>query len=245
MNFRLPERNIKAIDRFIEKGGCFTLATGRSAESAAKYLSRVKLSAPAILSNGSTIYDFENKKILWHACLPRNAEEMFAMMLKKFPDIGAEVYRDEEIYIVNENEWTQRHIVNEGFKYTVTKVKNVPSGWQKMLFAGENSRLREIEEFIGKLKNEGFYFVFSSDMYYEALAEGVSKGTALLRLADMIGISHENTIGIGDFYNDLTLVSMAGFGATVKGAPKELVETAKFVTGKCEDGAVADLIDYI
>jgi hydroxymethylpyrimidine pyrophosphatase-like HAD family hydrolase len=82
-------------------------------------------------------------------------------------------------------------------------------------------------------------------MYYEALPDGVSKGTALLRLADMLNIAHENTVGIGDYFNDLTLVSMAGLGATVFGAPKELVDVAQFVTGPCKDGAVADLIEYL
>jgi Cof subfamily protein (haloacid dehalogenase superfamily) len=243
--FKLPERNIKAIDRFIKNGGSFTLATGRSAESAFKYLGRIKTSAPAILSNGTVIYDFEAKKLVWNAYLPKSAEEMFAMLLRKFPDVGGEIYREDQIYIVRATTFTQRHIVNEGFKYTVTDVENVPHGWQKVLFTGEYSQLSQIEEFVGTLNHDGCNFVFSSPMFFEALPEGVSKGTTLLRLANMLNIKHENTIGIGDYFNDLTLVSMAGFGAAVSGAPKELIDLAKFVTGTCESGAVADLIEYI
>jgi Cof subfamily protein (haloacid dehalogenase superfamily) len=244
-DFKVPERNIEAINRFMANGGKFTLATGRVAASAAKYLSHVKTNAPSILSNGSMIYDFETQKTIWDSILPRSAEEMFAKLIKRFPNVGAEVYRGDEIYIVNDTKWTKRHIVNEGFKFEITDVKNVPHGWQKVLFAGDYEQLCEIDEFIGTINHEGCYFVFSNSMYYEALPDGVSKGTALLRLADMLDIAHENTVGIGDYFNDLTLVSMAGLGATVFGAPKELVDVAQFVTGPCKDGAVADLIEYI
>jgi hypothetical protein len=244
-DFKIPERNIEAIDRFIEKGGLFALATGRVASSAAKYFGRINTNAPSILSNGSSIYDFRTDKILWCATLPDSAEIMLAHIMEKFPDIGAEVYRNEEIYIINSSPWTEKHIVNEGFKFYTVNLNDVPHGWQKILLAGENMRLREVEEYVCSLKHDGYYFVFSNLMYYEALPEGVSKGTTLKRLSEMLNIKTERTFAIGDYYNDLTLVSMAGFGATVAGAPDELRDASKLVVGRCEDGAVADLIEYI
>lgn len=242
--FEVPQRNIEAINRFIEKGGRFSLATGRAASSAAKYLSKVKTNAPSILSNGASIYDFNTKKLLWNTHLPQSAEELLRVLLKKFPDIGVEVYHDEGIYIVRNSQWTQRHIINEGFDYTITDIENVPHDWQKILLAGDNARLHEVDNYISSINHDGFYFVFSNTMYYEALPADVSKGTTLHRLAGILNISPEKTVGIGDYYNDIELVKMAGFGVTVEGAPKELLDIAKFVTGPCQKGAVADLIEY-
>lgn len=243
--FKVPERNIKAIDGFIANGGLFAVATGRIETSAEKYLDRVKINAPCILSNGASIFDFKTRKRLWSASLPESAEAFIKEIMTKFPDVGSEIYCEDEIYIINDTEWTQRHIVNENFKYSLANVENVPSGWQKILFAGENARLKEIERYVSGKKHEGMYFVFSNFMYFEVLPEGVSKGTTLKILADFLGIDKAKTVAIGDFYNDLTLVSMAGFGATVKGAPEELCKEAKFITGPCENGAVADLIEYL
>lgn len=243
--FKVPERNIKAIDKFIENGGLFAVATGRIETSAEKYLGKVKINAPCILSNGTSIYDFRSKKRLWSACLPHAAETTLKEIMKMFPDVGAEVYREDGIYIVKSTEWTEKHIVNENFKYSVMDIENVPSGWQKFLFAGDNARLKKIEEYVSTIDCKGFYFVFSNFMYYEVLPEGVSKGTTLKKLAEILNIDNSKTVGIGDFYNDLTLVSMAGFGATVEGAPYELCKNAKYISGPCENGAVADLIEYL
>ena len=243
--FEVPQRNIEAIGRFIEKGGRFSLATGRVASSAAKYLHRVPINAPSILSNGASIYDFNENKILWNTALPATAHELLQRILERFPDIGAEVYFDEQIYIINENEWTARHIINEGFDYVKTGLSDAPSGWQKILFSDENARLREVDAFVRQIGHDGMDVVFSNTMYYEILAKDVTKGTALHRLAGILGIPVTHTIGIGDYYNDTALVEMAAFGATVAGAPKELVDAARFVTGRCEDGAVADLIEFL
>lgn len=243
--FTVPKRNLEAIDRFIGGGGRFALATGRVASSAAKYLGRVSINAPSILSNGASIYDFNTEKILWNTTLAPTAKTIVAKVLEKFPDVGAEIYKDEQIYIVGSNEWTERHIVNEGFNYRATDLESVPAGWQKLLFADENSRLCEVEDFIRSVGYSDCDFVFSNTMYFEGIPKGISKGTALLRLAEMLGIAHKNTVGIGDYYNDVSLVRSAGIGATVAGAPEELVDLAEFVAGPCADGAVADLVDYL
>jgi Cof subfamily protein (haloacid dehalogenase superfamily) len=244
-DFKIPERNIDAINRFIEKGGRFSLATGRSASSAEKYLDKVKTNAPSILSNGASIYDFNTHKIIWNTALPLSAEVMLQKIIDRFPHVGAEVYIDEQIYIVNENEWTKRHIINEDFEFNRTDLKHVPHGWQKILFADKHENLLEVEEFVHSIEHDGCDFVFSNSMYYEVLPKEVSKGTTLKRLAEFLSIEHKNTVGIGDYYNDVDLVKTAGFGAAVEGAPKELVEAAQYVTGSFKNGAVADLIEFI
>lgn len=244
-DFSVPQRNIEAIDRFISEGGRFTLATGRAASSATKYIAKVKINAPSILSNGSSIYDLSSNKILWNTSLPISAELLLEQIMEYFPDVGVELYIDEQIYIVNCSIWTKRHIINEGFQYVETSLKDAPHGWQKILFAGENERLREIDRYIHSTENDVCDFVFSNTMYYEALPKGISKGTALKKLAEMLGIKNKNTVGIGDYYNDMTLIKMAGIGVTVEGAPKELIDSAQFVTGPCSNGAVADLIEYL
>lgn len=244
-DFDVPKRNTKAIERFIEKGGHFALATGRSAASASRYLDMVKVNSPCILSNGSTIYDFDNNKILWNAKLAESVEGLVKKILELFPDVGTEIYTDERIYIVSSNKWTDMHKINEKIEFIDRKLEDMPSGWQKVLFAWENSKLHEIEDFVRSLNYTDCDFVFSNTMYYEILPKNVSKGTAMTRLASLMNIDERNTVGIGDFYNDLTLIKMSGFGATVEGAPDDIKEAADFVAGSCRDGAVADVIEYL
>jgi Cof subfamily protein (haloacid dehalogenase superfamily) len=243
--FLIPVRNLEAIERFIEKGGLFTLATGRSTVSAGRYLDILKLNAPAIVMNGAAIYDYANEKYVFGEALPEICIEVVRRVIERFPDIGIEIYIGSDIYILSQNRLTDRHVVNEKFKYTLTDVDHLPPGSQKLLFAGENERLRELEAFIDGIETEGLHFVYTGNYFYEALLDGVSKGTALLRLESILGIKHENTVSIGDYYNDVELLQLAHRGIAVEDAPDEIKDVADLIVGKCDDGAVADVIEII
>ncbi|NLA86727.1 MAG: HAD hydrolase family protein, partial [Clostridiales bacterium] len=52
-------------------------------------------------------------------------------------------------------------------------------------------------------------------------------------------------MAIGDYYNDLELIETAAVGAVPAGAPDDLKQCADLVVCSCENGAVADFIEYI
>ncbi len=49
----------------------------------------------------------------------------------------------------------------------------------------------------------------------EVTAAGVDKGSALLALADLLGIPHENTLAVGDSENDRAMLEKAGVAAVM------------------------------
>lgn len=46
----------------------------------------------------------------------------------------------------------------------------------------------------------------------------VDKGTALMWLADSLGIRREQVMACGDGYNDITMISEAGIGVAMENA---------------------------
>ena len=65
-------------------------------------------------------------------------------------------------------------------------------------------------------------------------------------LADLLGISYDRIMGIGDYYNDLELIKTAAVGAATDGAPNDVKSAADVVVvGRSGDGAVADFIEYL
>ncbi|HEX2937487.1 MAG TPA: HAD-IIB family hydrolase, partial [Ruminiclostridium sp.] len=150
-DFEVPQRNIDAIEKFISKGGHFSLATGRSAESAEKYLKKVPINSPCILTNGASIFDFRIHEILWNAELSDSIKTLLPNILERFPDIGMEIYKDEQIYIINKSRRTEQHIINEGIKFTECSIDDVTGSWQKVLFADENSKLLKVQDYIKEL----------------------------------------------------------------------------------------------
>jgi Cof subfamily protein (haloacid dehalogenase superfamily) len=244
-NFTIPQRNLEAIERFKQKGGTFAIATGRANTSVEKFNSILNLTTPAILYNGSAIYDLEKHEFILSKYLPESARILVKQAIKLFPEIGVEVLGDGRIYVVNSNIWTERHTSNESVEYDITHADSIKVGWNKVLFAGEYSRLQELCKYTESYINDGWDFVFSDPKYYEMLPAGVSKGSSLKILAEMLKISHNNVMAIGDYFNDLTMIKEAAVGAAPAGAPSEIKEQADIVVGSCEDGAVADFIEYI
>ena len=81
-------------------------------------------------------------------------------------------------------------------------------------------------------------------MYMEINAKNVNKATALRKVCEHYGIDMENTLVIGDNYNDVAMIEAAGIGVAVANAHLQVKEVADFVTkSNNEEGAVAEAIE--
>ncbi len=50
---------------------------------------------------------------------------------------------------------------------------------------------------------------------------------------------------MGDYYNDLEMIKCADISAVPQDTPDDIKTYADFAAGSCENGAVADFIDYL
>ncbi len=57
-----------------------------------------------------------------------------------------------------------------------------------------------------------------------------NKGTAVLKVADELGIPHSNTIGIGDGENDLEMIKLTAHGVAMNHAVDYIKKHAQHVT---------------
>ena len=55
----------------------------------------------------------------------------------------------------------------------------------------------------------------------------------------------DQTVVVGDYYNDIEMFEAAGFSACVAGAPEEIKQLVDKVLVSCEEGAVAQLIELL
>ena len=61
----------------------------------------------------------------------------------------------------------------------------------------------------------------------------------------MLNIGKGKIFAIGDYFNDIEMLKTADISAAVKDSPEEVQCCADYITQSCEDGAVADFIDYL
>ena len=80
----------------------------------------------------------------------------------------------------------------------------------------------------------------------EVTAQGVDKGTALLALADMLGIPREATAAIGDSENDRAMLARAGVAAVMANALPEIQALGDIVSTRDNDhDGVAELFERL
>ena len=241
----IPQKNLDAIKYFTDNGGEFAIATGRSVPSAERYIKQMDIKLPVIVYNGSGIYDFNKKEFLWNASVHHIAYDIVKTVLEEFPDIGVEVFNGIEIYVLNYTPMIEQHLVDEKIGFIPATLETVPKPWHKVLFIGERERIEVVRKRLAEFPQDDIYFVFSSYTYFEMLPMGLSKGSALVKLSELIGFDIAKTIAIGDYYNDLDMIKRSGFGVAVQNAPDEIKAAAQLVVGHCDDGAVAELIQVL
>ena len=89
---------------------------------------------------------------------------------------------------------------------------------------------------------EGVEVVQGSPDNIEVTAKGVDKGSALLALADRLGIPHECTLAVGDSDNDRAMLEKAGVAAVMANGMERVKQLADIVSeNDCDHDGVAEI----
>ena len=88
----ISAENRAAARFFMDNGGLFTVATGRSKAGMEHFFPELEINAPAILYNGSVIYDFERKADVLDTGVGESGFRLCKALEQQFPNIGIEVY---------------------------------------------------------------------------------------------------------------------------------------------------------
>ena len=131
---QVPRRSREALEYFISQGGRFAVATGRAHRTFAPYAHLTPMNAPAVLSNGSALYDFQAGRMLRQTFLGPEAAEDFQTICDAFPTVGFEAYHGEDIYVFRPNWVTDAHMVKVGTQYVrCSRIQDIPQPWTKAI----------------------------------------------------------------------------------------------------------------
>lgn len=244
-NNTIPKINLDAIEYFKSEGGYFTVATGRGKLMAKNVCKQALVNAPALLTNGSVIYDSITDRVLYTEYLEKDAKEFAKRIIEEFPEIGIEVTTDDGIITISENEATVNH---RKVKYFESKISSYETAerenWIKYIAMSEDKELlKRVKNYMDKNRPHNATLVATSPIFYEVLPLGTDKGKNLSKLAKTVNA--DKIFCIGDYYNDVGMVKKATVGAFTKNAPEDIKCYADYITTDVKDGAVADFIKYL
>ncbi|MBQ7741112.1 MAG: HAD-IIB family hydrolase [Eubacterium sp.] len=248
---KLPKRNYDAIKEFTDRGGNFTLASGRLKSSLERNYYRITPNQPAVVLNGAGLYDFEKDKMIWRSTIGEKGRDFVRYIAKEFDEIFKSVdigvYFDDYVYIVKSGLLSASTMYFDKAEHEYVKsIDDVPDdGWMKVIFWSNPFTINKLRSLIRKMENPDANFMSSSILTLEMLQKDTHKGVGIMRLADMLGIEKSHVAAIGDYYNDWDMLKTVGLPACAGQAPSEIHKICKFEACHCNKGCVADLLEYI
>ena len=198
-----------------------------------------------ICNNGTIIQESATGNIVSEVRLePKTA--LAAFDLANAEDFPVQIYEDDVMYVSRHNEFTSydqkltglRQVVVENFRAMVG------GGVHKLLFPGDPMLLAPLEGLFRSYLDDDITLFTSKPYFLELLPANTDKGTALAKVASLLGIDREEVVAIGDSMNDEAMLRWAGTGIAMANADERIKNIASLVTEKTNDNeGVAEVIE--
>ena len=243
----LSPEDAAAIAAFRQKGGLFSIATGRGTQATQEFLDLLKPDFPAVMYNGALLYDPAAQQTVGAAHLPAGTKEILLELMREFPDVGAEVLAPEGVFVLQDNPYERRHLEITHIPFVMKTLDEIPpEQCYKSLFAGAPERISEMLEFVKQERFQLVNFTRSHQWFLEILPHDTSKGTALTKLRRFLP---EGTVigAAGDFDNDIAMLLAADYCGCPANSQQSVLDAVREKDGfrsekTCENGFFADWI---
>lgn len=246
----IAEKDLNAIKKARALGVKFVPATGRGYRSVGNTLKQIETFGEkdeyVISFNGGAITENFDERVLSFGGLQFDlANELYKRGVKF--GVCMHIYTKGIVYVYNYNDEDRKYVqgrmeIEEIFDHDLEFLRKQEI--VKILYADTNiPHLNELEKSVSDITSNADVS-YSSNRYLEFNAKGINKGFGLLKLADLLGVDHKDTIAIGDDLNDLAMIKVAGLGVCVANGNPKLKESSGYITKATNnEGAVAEVIE--
>lgn len=242
----VPERNLESIKRFMEKGGTFAVASGRQYSDILPFFKDCIPNAPLVQGNGTSLYDCQEKKILYKLPLSREYKEESVAFCRENPWVWGCCGNVDTVMQINfgDSRDEKRKALTE---YRIDVEEFLNGEYTKIVYVVEDpdhiARLREATDHFATAPN--MQQTLSSPVFLECYDSRASKAKGIRRAMELAGLTGKTLVCIGDYYNDEAMLRIADIPACPDNAPEDIKSLCKIITCNNNDGALADLIEML
>jgi Cof subfamily protein (haloacid dehalogenase superfamily) len=234
------------------RGVAVSLVTGRMATSARGFAETLELRGPIVAYQGALVRLMPEPgspklgRLLYHRPLPVDvARDICAWVEKRGLEVHVNhleqmVLRADEPHADDYSRFMGLRAVlvpsiRDYLRQPVTKLIAVGDepGPLEAMEAGR-------EAFAGRAE-----VTLSHPRFLEFLAPGISKGRAIRWLARRLDVPLDQTMAIGDQFNDLEMIAEVGHGVAMPSAPPGVLAAARYVAPPVEEEGAAQVIEQL
>jgi len=248
----IAQNNIDAIKKASQMGVKFVPATGRGYTAIITILKALDLydkeQEYVISFNGCALTENKNNTILqFHGLDFKKAKQLFAFGLNK--NVCIQIYTAETVYMHNANDFERNRY--RGLKNDFVEIEEPSIEFlcdtpiSKMIYQNVDiPYLKSFEHEMSEMVTGHVSVTYSSGRYMELNRLGVNKGNTMLMLADYLGIKQEETMAVGDNYNDQSMLEVAGLSVAAGNAVEEIKNLCDYVAqNNNNQGVLAEVIE--
>lgn len=241
----LSEKNIDAVKRFTDKGGRFTVSTGRAIEITRHLINGLSVNAPSIHINGGYLYDWSTDSIIDPIYISDNARYICSKIVRRFPFCDCHFADSYAVNLVTSGDTLRKYIDNSEIRLFENGFEGIGGNVFKFIICSDPEEMSEVRLYAESICDRNIQIIQSSPFFLEILPKNTSKSAALRKLCELTGVPIENTVAVGDYENDLDMIKAAGIGCAVENAQECVKREADIVLPACEENAISELIDLL
>ncbi len=240
---------LEAIAQVQAKDIPVVVITGRMYQSALRYHQLLASTLPLASYQGALIKDPHTGAVHRHQPVdPVLAQDLVAFLRSQ--DVAIHGYFDDTLYVQH----PLQPISTEYSQYTGVALNIVPDlsallvqPPTKILALGEAANMDLLHTLKNRYDPQIVHFTRSTDFFIEAVHPLVHKGQALAYVAEeLLGLSAQEVLAIGDHFNDLEMLSYAGVGVAMGTAPLPVQAVADWIAPPVlEDGVRVALERFV
>lgn len=254
-NFNFLESQKEAIDFLHKNNGIFAICTGNYHRDRLRKLAKDLNADYLITSNGALIEDVKNQKIIFKKAFDLINQVKFLLSVAKDYDLHLNFWTDDEFYTFNFQNWNKNCYVYpflppyENKFHKVETVDDLSEEVLKKIIKAElffaSNQLFLMKKIADQLQKKDFV-ISIMDFHIEVTKKHVSKGSALVFLANFLNQDYKKTMTIGDSSNDWSMLEISDFSYAMANASFLTKSKAKFYTSSVEqDGLSEAIYDYL
>ncbi len=231
---KLSRDNIEALKKAEACGVKVVLCSGRSHIAVKVFADEIPINGEydyLIGFSGGILCNAKSSEILYEARLDKNIALEIITKARAF-DVAILVYFHEQLVIEQENKHTDYYVSRS--RLAPKKVDSFDTflvdDVSKVLLFGDREEVVRAKESLKDVPLDASSIFFSHENLLEFNPPNATKGTTLKRLADQLNIDMSEVIAVGDNFNDISMITMAGLGVAVANAEQEVKNIADYIT---------------
>lgn len=248
----ISPRNRAALALAADAGVRVVALSGRQPYSIAAIVAGTPLEGLAVGSNGSVGMDLATGQVFFEELIGVDEATAFARaLLGRFPGVRVTSVRDAGNSYLAQHGYVEDMGVGispEGWpvvhRFTdLDEVLGAPS--VKLVFKDPAVASPTLLEAVRDLGLNGCHATVSGAPFLEVARAGVTKGSALARLCQDLGIAPSDVVAFGDNNNDVEMLAFAGRGVAMANGTPEAKAAADEVTGTADEDGFAQVVERL